>query len=421
MTRPAARRTAKIAAGILTLGLTAGLGFQTPAAAATNDTAIGGRVVISQVYGGGGNVGGVLAHDFVELFNRSTQPIDVSGWSVQYAAATGTQNLGQTVATRTALGNGTVIPAGGHLLIRGASGDQAGQPALPTADVTSETPIQLHESSGKVALVKQSASLGCNTAASCSPAQLALVEDLVGYGNANWAETSPTATLSPRTASVRAGAGCTDTDRNGADLAAAAPAPRTSKTPVAPCAVATAPAPVVAQPAPAADPAPVADGATPLAAEPATTDESLAVVGDPADPVAVADVLEVTSAVVAAYESQLEVIVAELGTTTASDEVGQLVNEIAAVAELTEAKQDELEAKTEAVTETASAPAVDAAPVVQPAPVVTAPAKAAAPHPGCNGIVVANAKPASAKTKTVIATLHTAWGCGTETAQPNGR
>lgn len=47
-------------------------------------------MVISQVYGGGGNTGAPYTHDFVELFNRSSATIDISGWSVQYASSAGT-------------------------------------------------------------------------------------------------------------------------------------------------------------------------------------------------------------------------------------------------------------------------------------------------------------------------------------------
>ena len=47
-------------------------------------------VTISQVYGGGGNSGATYTNDFIELFNRGTAAVDLAGWSVQYAAATGT-------------------------------------------------------------------------------------------------------------------------------------------------------------------------------------------------------------------------------------------------------------------------------------------------------------------------------------------
>ena len=47
-------------------------------------------VVISQVYGGGGNAGSVYTNDFIELFNPGSFPVNVTGWTVQYASATGT-------------------------------------------------------------------------------------------------------------------------------------------------------------------------------------------------------------------------------------------------------------------------------------------------------------------------------------------
>ena len=40
-------------------------------------------VVISQVYGGGGNSGATLRHDFIEVFNIGSAPVDIGGWSVQ--------------------------------------------------------------------------------------------------------------------------------------------------------------------------------------------------------------------------------------------------------------------------------------------------------------------------------------------------
>lgn len=46
-------------------------------------------IVISQVYGGGGNSGATYSNDYVELFNRSTASVDLSGWSLQYASASG--------------------------------------------------------------------------------------------------------------------------------------------------------------------------------------------------------------------------------------------------------------------------------------------------------------------------------------------
>ncbi|MCI0352292.1 MAG: lamin tail domain-containing protein, partial [Acidobacteriales bacterium] len=47
-------------------------------------------VVISQIYGGGGNTGAPYRNDFIELFNRGSNSVSVTGWSVQYASAAGT-------------------------------------------------------------------------------------------------------------------------------------------------------------------------------------------------------------------------------------------------------------------------------------------------------------------------------------------
>ena len=45
-------------------------------------TAIGGavspNVVVSQVYGGGGNAGATYTHDYIELFNRGSEPAPFS-------------------------------------------------------------------------------------------------------------------------------------------------------------------------------------------------------------------------------------------------------------------------------------------------------------------------------------------------------
>src|SRR6266545_4300063 len=55
--------------------------------------AVSPDVVISQVYGGGGNAGAPYTHDFVELFNRGSATVSLAGWSVQYTSATGTGTL----------------------------------------------------------------------------------------------------------------------------------------------------------------------------------------------------------------------------------------------------------------------------------------------------------------------------------------
>jgi predicted extracellular nuclease len=169
-------------------------------------------VVISQVYGGGGNSGAPYGNDFVELYNRSSGTVSLSGWTVQYASATGSS------WQKTAL-SGT-LAAGAHYLVQEAAGTSGGA-ALPTADATGV--INLSATSGKVALVTNGTALTCATGCATS----AGVRDFVGYGStASSAEGSPTPNLSNTTAALRAGGGATDTDNNAADFTIGAPNPR---------------------------------------------------------------------------------------------------------------------------------------------------------------------------------------------------
>lgn len=193
------------------------------------------HVVISQVYGGGGNSGAPYTHDYVELFNPTAAPISLAGMSIQYASATGTGNFGGTATQLTEL-SGTVAP-GAYFLVQQAAGAGNGVP-LPTPDLVDPTPIAMAAGSGKVALVTGTTSLGCNGSSDqpCSAEQLARIVDLVGYGGANFFEGSSAApTLSNTTAAFRAEGGCVDTNDNGDDFAAAAPAPRTSASPANDC------------------------------------------------------------------------------------------------------------------------------------------------------------------------------------------
>ena len=85
------------------------------------------QVVISQVYGGGGNSGATLRHDFIELFNKGAATVSVGGWSLQYSSASGTT---WTVA---AIAAGKMIAPGGYFLVQQAAG-AGGTANLPTPD-----------------------------------------------------------------------------------------------------------------------------------------------------------------------------------------------------------------------------------------------------------------------------------------------
>ena len=48
--------------------------------------AVSTSIVISQVYGGGGNAGATYKNDFIELYNLGSTAVNVAGWSVQYGS-----------------------------------------------------------------------------------------------------------------------------------------------------------------------------------------------------------------------------------------------------------------------------------------------------------------------------------------------
>ena len=178
-------------------------------------------VVISQIYGGGGNSGANFTHDFIELFNRGEAPVDVSGWSVQYTSAAGT-SWQMTPLT------GVIVP-GQYYLVQQAAGG-GGVTPLPTPDATGS--IAMSATAGKVALVNNTVALsgsGCPFNAS--------VVDFIGYGGANCFEgggASPA--LTNTTAALRARGGCRDTNNNSVDFSVSSPNPRNSASPLNSCA-----------------------------------------------------------------------------------------------------------------------------------------------------------------------------------------
>ena len=199
-------------------------------------------LVVSQVYGGGGNAGASYSHDFVELFNRGQADASLAGKSIQYASAGGTGNFGASSTQLTELPNVTLRP-GEYLLVQEATNDPTvGNPLF--ANFVDPTPINMSGTAGKVALVTGTDSLGCNGGSTaCDAGQLARIVDRVGYGNANFFEGAGAApTLSNTSSAIRLNGGCNDTDHNAVDFAAQSPpAPRNLQTQLAPCTGDTAP------------------------------------------------------------------------------------------------------------------------------------------------------------------------------------
>ncbi|HYU40838.1 MAG TPA: DNA/RNA non-specific endonuclease [Vicinamibacteria bacterium] len=178
-----------------------------------------GHPVISQIYGGGGNSGATYRNDYVELYNPGTAAVDVTGWTVQYASATGgfSASLSQPLAG--------VIGPGEYYLVALGSGGSVGAD-LPPANV-SGADINMSATAGKVALVSNADPV---SAASCPLVDADLI-DFVGYGStANCREGSANAPGPPSgnnvTAILRKNGGSTDTDQNGNDFVTGSPNPR---------------------------------------------------------------------------------------------------------------------------------------------------------------------------------------------------
>ena len=192
-----------------------------------NDDGVGSpAVVISQVYGGGGNSGSTFKNDFIELYNRSSAPVNLSGWMLQFAGPTAAFTAtspfdGSTLTTNL---SGTIQP-GHYFLVRETAG-AGGTTDLPPADVVGA--IAVGSTQGKVALLNNTTVLSGN----CPNFATSGIVDFVGYGAADCSETQPTAVVSNTVAVIRKNGGCTDTDHNFNDFdTSGGPIPRNSTSP----------------------------------------------------------------------------------------------------------------------------------------------------------------------------------------------
>lgn len=187
-------------------------------------------VVISQIYGGAGcGTAGCSTYknDYIEIFNRGAQPQSLSGWSIQYAAASGTAWI------VTPLTNVTLQPGQYYLIAQGAGTNGVSNIPVPDASGT----VAMSATSAKVALVNSTTALSgaCPTAPT--------IVDLVGYGaSATCNEGGANAPApSTTTADFRAANGCADTDVNSFDFRASTPVARNTSSPLITCFTTAAP------------------------------------------------------------------------------------------------------------------------------------------------------------------------------------
>lgn len=195
-----------------------------------NVPAAAGDIVFSQIYSNGGNSGSTYQNNYLELFNRTNNTIDISGWPIHIADATGAFN--QSVAVSSS--RGVPIGPGRYLLMSFGPASSNGAPVPADFQIPFFSPFPgvpgLNLSpSGKVFITPSGSSI------SGSPCPLPNPEivDFVGYGAAAscFEGTGPTGTTGNTTAVLRKAGGCTDSDNNAGDFDVSAPSPRNSSAP----------------------------------------------------------------------------------------------------------------------------------------------------------------------------------------------
>jgi hypothetical protein len=181
-------------------------------------------VVISQIYGGGRTSGSTYRTDFLELFNRGSAPVDITGWTVRARSDIGIPEWGMYQPTL----SGVIAPGRYFLIQLGSPG--SGQLDLPAPDFVLSGGIL--NTGNTVALVRDAVNDivgGCPTGAR--------IVDLVGCSSVECAEGTTAEGHYIATATIRVADGCQDTDNNAADFFVAAPSPRNSASPAQSCAV----------------------------------------------------------------------------------------------------------------------------------------------------------------------------------------
>jgi endonuclease G len=173
------------------------------------------HLVISQLYGGGGNTSATFTNDYVEIYNPTGISFNLAGWSLQYASAAGT-----SWTNKQPLG-GTIAP-GEYFLVALASGGANGAPLPVLANISGD--INMSATTGKIALVSNSISLS----GSCPNGVDPDIVDFVGYGSsASCFEGGARAPAPSNTSSLfRKLNGAQDTNQNGDDFQTATPNPR---------------------------------------------------------------------------------------------------------------------------------------------------------------------------------------------------
>ncbi len=195
-----------------------GLGVAVTGLSATASPALanpaGTGLVISEVFGAGGNIGATYNADIVELYTPTTAAITVDGLGVQYRSAGGSSGGVAALTGR--------VPAGHHFLVQMSTASATNGAALPTPDVVSGSNIAMSGSNGQVLLLP-------GTTASTASGDLAGnpgVIDAVGFGTTPTSyEGAATGVALTSTTSAQRTATGADSDNNADDFSEALPTP----------------------------------------------------------------------------------------------------------------------------------------------------------------------------------------------------
>ena len=172
-----------------------------------------GAVRISQAYAGGGGGSSSYLYDYVELFNSSAVPVDISGWTIEYGSATG--NWGSSSGNIYTFPAGTLIQPCKYLLIQtgGVSTSPSAQPFPVPADLVTAG-LGMGNTNGKLALFN-----AVNSNLACGAELPGTLEDKLAWGTGNCPEGTAIAPFADQVSvAVRNNGGMDDANNNVADF-----------------------------------------------------------------------------------------------------------------------------------------------------------------------------------------------------------
>lgn len=181
-----------------------------------------GDVIITEVFGGGGNSGAVYKNDFVELFNTTASTVDLSGWALTYYSSTGT-GLASNIFEIPA---GSSIAPYRYFLIQASAG-AGGTTDLPTPDAVST--LNLSGSAGKIILNLTKEAQTISDLASITGNQF--FKDYVPYGAAAapvWGTSTTDASSTTSASRKKVSGSYSYTSNIGTDFELIAPNPQNS-------------------------------------------------------------------------------------------------------------------------------------------------------------------------------------------------